>query len=138
MAHDDALPTVDELHAVHKKIVDKYGIDSGTREDNVDGVIQRILDEVKKYDDDDEYETAARLLSRFVSRGPYTAGNKATGWLITTVYLSRAGASIDPDVLKMAPYVVRNTGRYPRKELAEWLRTGTINTDPFEEEASAA
>jgi prophage maintenance system killer protein len=138
MAHEDSLPTVDEIHAVHKKIVDLYDLPKGTLLDNVDAKIEAVLEDIRKDEDADEYDTAAQFLSRFITRSPYRAGNQATGWLVTTIYLSRTGGSIDPEVLKMAPYVVQAVDRYPSEELAEWLQTGTINTDPFEEEANAA
>lgn len=130
---DGALPTVDEVHTVHKLICEKYELPNGAFEANIDTKIQRVIDDAGDVNGDDEYDIAARFLTRFLTRAPYNAGNMATGWLQTTIYLSRVGAAIEPDVLKMAPYVVESAPRYHPEEIAEWLRTGDINTDPFEE-----
>jgi prophage maintenance system killer protein len=138
MKRNDPILTTDEVHQIHREIVEEYELQNGTLLDNVDHTVEKLISILEEENGRDEFYAAARFLNRFLVRSPYVAGNKATGWVCTTVYLSKRGAVIKPKVLEMAPYVVEMAERYTVEELAEWLRTSNISTDFFEEEANAA
>lgn len=128
---NDALPTVEDIHAIHTLIEDQWNLSHrGTRAVLPDQTLASILDDVRQLDG--EYLRAAALLNRLADAHVYEDGNKRTAWTVAETYLNEAGHEATPGD-EEAERVLLNRGRFDEAELAIWLETGDIPEEKFRE-----
>lgn len=124
---DDDLPSPDEIMTAHDRIVETYDL----THDDVNVVaprlkFRRLLEEVAKQDD--TYERAAQLLRDLVTSHYFEDGNKRTAWIVTREYLNEHGER-PAERSDRVPHILRRVRRYDVDEIADWLRTGSLDED---------
>lgn len=124
---DDALPTVEEIYAIHEAIVDEYDLDHpGIRAFFPDDKLARVIDRAAERAD--VFERAAVFLNGLPRVHVFEDGNKRTAWVTAVELLDRNGIEPAPGA-EEAARVMKRRQRYDVSELAAWLRTGEIDRD---------
>lgn len=119
------LPSVEDIQAVHEDIVERWDLDhTGTRRALPDRTLRSVLDTAAAKTD--PYVRAATLLRKLASAHVFEDGNKRTAWVVSKTYLVGQGLEVEPTGEQIA-VVMKHYKRYTVDELAEWLRTGTID-----------
>lgn len=120
----DALPTVDDVFAVHDDIVQDYGLQPGTGRPLARHPIESAIEAAAEASD--EYLRAAILLRRIANAHVFEDGNKRTAYVTARTYLGAVGEDPAPSAEQRA-IVMRHFKRFEVDELATWLRSGKID-----------
>jgi prophage maintenance system killer protein len=130
----DDLPTPEEILAMHEEIEAEYDLKyKGVRIAAPKLKLrENVIEPAAEYDD--PWHRAAVLLFQIPSVHVFEDANKRTAWAVTMGYLDEQGLDVelpqDNDVIER---IVRRAGLFDTDELAEWLKTGTIDENKLPE-----
>jgi prophage maintenance system killer protein len=121
---DDALPTAEDIVAVHDDIEREYDLKYKGARVTSQLRCRSIVREATEYGD--VYMRGAFLLRKIATAHLFEDANKRTAWNVATSYLERAGAPRANSVVN-EERVVRSMRKYEVEELANWLKLGEID-----------
>ena len=122
-------PTVDEVIAVHARLIARFGGSLGVRDR---GALESALARPQSGYYDDLIQEAAALWESLSQNHPFVDGNKRVGVTVTAAFLRVNGYRLEFDDLEAFSFLVGlyETGTLRFKELEVWLRQHAVTCDP--------
>jgi len=122
-------PTVDEVIAVHARLIAKFRGSPGIRDRGaLEGAVARP--QIGYYTD--IIQEAAALWESLSQNHPFVDGNKRVAVTVTAAFLRVNGYRLDFDDVEAFSFLVGlyETGTLRFSELERWLREHTVKLDP--------
>lgn len=122
-------PTVDEVIAVHARLIARFGGSIGVRDR---GALESALTRPQSGYYDDLIQEAAALWESLSQNHPFVDGNKRVAVTVTAAFLRVNGYRLAFDDLEAFSFLVGlyETGTLRFKELEVWLRQHAVTCDP--------
>ena len=122
-------PTVDEVIAVHARLIARFGGSLGVRDR---GALESALARPQSGYYDDLIQEAAALWESLSQNHPFVDGNKRVAVTVTAAFLRVNGYRLEFDDLEAFSFLVGlyETGTLRFKELEVWLRQHAVTCDP--------
>ena len=122
-------PTVDEVIAVHARLIARFGGSIGVRDR---GALESALARPQSGYYDDLIQEAAALWESLSQNHPFVDGNKRVAVTVTAAFLRVNGYRLEFDDLEAFSFLVGlyETGTLRFKELEVWLRQHAVTCDP--------
>ena len=122
-------PTVDEVIAVHARLIARFGGSLGVRDR---GALESALARPQSGYYDDLIQEAAALWESLSQNHPFVDGNKRVAVTVTAAFLRVNGYRLEFDDLETFSFLVGlyATGTLRFKELEVWLRQHAVTRDP--------
>ncbi len=122
-------PTVDEVIAVHARLIARFGGSLGVRDR---GALESALARPQSGYYDDLIQEAAALWESLSQNHPFMDGNKRVAVTVTAAFLRVNGYRLEFDDLEAFSFLVGlyETGTLRFKELEVWLRQHAVTCDP--------
>ena len=122
-------PTVDEVIAVHARLIARFGGSLGVRDR---GALESALARPQSGYYDDLIQEAAALWESLSQNHPFVDGNKRVAVTVTAAFLRVNGYRLEFDDLETFSFLVGlyETGTLRFKELEVWLRQHAVTCDP--------
>jgi death-on-curing protein len=119
-------PTVDEVIAVHARLVAKFGGSLGVRDR---GALESALARPQSGYYDDTIQEAAALWESLSQNHPFVDGNKRVAVTVTAAFLKANGLRLEFDDLEAFSFLIGlyESGTLHFKELETWLRRHCVS-----------
>lgn len=120
-------PTIDEVIAVHGRLIAKFGGSLGIRDR---GGLESALARPQSGYYDDIIQEAAALWESLSQNHPFLDGNKRAAVTVTGAFLKVNGYRLDFDDLEAFEFLIGlyESGRMRCAELEKWLRQHLVRT----------
>lgn len=121
-------PTVDEVIAVHRRLIAKFGGMIGLRDR---GALEAAVARPQTGYYGDLFEEAAALWESLSQNHPFVDGNKRVAITVTAAFLTVNGYRLEFDDLQAYEFLIGlyQTGRVRFQELEIWLRAHAARVD---------
>jgi death-on-curing protein len=122
-------PTVDEVIAVHARLIARFGGSLGVRDR---GALESAVARPQSGYYDDLIQEAAALWESLSQNHPFVDGNKRVAVTVTAAFLRVNGYRLEFDDLEAFSFLVGlyETEMLRFKELEVWLRQHAVRCDP--------
>ena len=122
-------PTVDEVIAVHARLIARFGGSPGIRDR---GALESALARPQTGYYDDLIQEAAALWESLSQNHPFVYGNKRVAVTVTAAFLRINGYRLEFDDLDAFSLLLGlyERGRMRFEELEDWLRQHAVRRDP--------
>jgi death-on-curing protein len=122
-------PTVDEVIAVHSRLIAKFGGSLGIRDR---GALESALARPRTGYYDDIIQEAAALWESLSQNHPFVDGNKRVAVTVTAAFLKLNGYRLEFGDLEAFSFLtgLYETGTLRFRELETWLRQHATPCDP--------
>jgi death on curing protein len=122
-------PTVDEVIAVHSRLIAKFGGSLGIRDR---GALESALARPRTGYYDDIIQEAAALWESLSQNHPFVDGNKRVAVTVTAAFLKLNGYRLEFGDLEAFSFLtgLYETGTLRFRELETWLRRHATPCDP--------
>ena len=122
-------PTIDEVVAVHARLIVRYGGSLGIRDQ---GALESALARPQTGYYDDVIQEAAALWESLSQNRPFVDGNKRVAVTVTAAFLKVNGYLLEFDDLEAFSFLagLYESGRMRFAELENWLRQHATRRNP--------
>ena len=124
-----AYPTLDEVIAVHARLIAKFGGSLGVRDR---GALESALARPQSGYYNDAIQEAAALWESLSQNHPFVDGNKRVAVAVMAGFLKVNGWRLEFDDIEAFSFLIGlyETGRLRFKELESWLRQHAVQSGP--------
>jgi death-on-curing protein len=124
-----AYPTLDEVIAVHARLIAKFGGSLGVRDR---GALESALARPQSGYYNDVIQEAAALWESLSQNHPFVDGNKRVAVTVMAGFLKVNGWRLEFDDIEAFSFLIGlyETGRLRFKELESWLRQHAVQSGP--------
>jgi death-on-curing protein len=122
-------PAIDEVIAVHSRLIAKFGGSLGIRDR---GALESALARPRSGYYEDLIQEAAALWESLSQNHPFVDGNKRVAVTVTAAFLKVNGFRLDFEDLDAFSFLIGlyESGRLRFKELETWLREHAVRSEP--------